>query len=95
MSDTLACSHDDLKVSPLKRILQAAGLTLIALMIATAETSNAGNITFFILLFYFLPVVLACGNGKANSGAIFILNLFLGWTFVGWVVALVWAEMKD
>jgi hypothetical protein len=25
-----------------------------------------------------------------NKGAIIIFNLFLGWTFIGWVVALVW-----
>lgn len=24
-----------------------------------------------------------------------MLNLFLGWTFVGWVIALVWALSKD
>jgi hypothetical protein len=26
-----------------------------------------------------------------QSGAIFALNFFLGWTLAGWVVALVWA----
>jgi len=26
-----------------------------------------------------------------NMDAILILNLFLGWTFLGWVIALVWA----
>ena len=26
-----------------------------------------------------------------NEGAIFVLNLFLGWSLIGWVVALVWA----
>jgi len=26
-----------------------------------------------------------------NTHAIFVLNLFLGWTFIGWVLALVWA----
>jgi hypothetical protein len=42
---------------------------------------------------YFLPAM--TGHRKANGGAIFALNLFLGWTFVGWVVALVWALTKD
>ena len=44
---------------------------------------------------YFLPTIIACCRGKKNSAAIFLLNLLLGWTFIGWVVALVWAACKD
>lgn len=42
---------------------------------------------------YFLPSI--AGYRKANVGAIFILNLLLGWTLIGWVVALVWAFTND
>jgi hypothetical protein len=42
---------------------------------------------------YFLPSIV--GYNKKNANAICILNLFLGWTFIGWVVALVWATSKD
>ncbi len=45
-------------------------------------------------LFYFLPFAISFNKKRANSGAIFALNLFLGWSLIGWVVALVWA-MKD
>jgi hypothetical protein len=45
------------------------------------------------LLIYFLPSII--GRHKANATAIFMLNLFLGWTFLGWVVALVWACTQD
>lgn len=38
---------------------------------------------------YFLPSIL--GRHKRNAAAIFALNLFLGWTVLGWVGALVWA----
>ena len=41
------------------------------------------------LLIYFLPTIV--GRRKRNAGAIFVLNLLLGWTLIGWVVALVWA----
>ncbi|WP_114636863.1 superinfection immunity protein [Polynucleobacter necessarius] len=44
--------------------------------------------------FYFLPFAIAFNKKRANSGGIFALNLFLGWSLIGWVVALVWA-MKD
>ncbi|MEI7820367.1 MAG: superinfection immunity protein [Verrucomicrobiota bacterium] len=45
------------------------------------------------LVFYFLPSIV--GRHKGNVTAIVVLNIFLGWTFVGWVVALVWACTKD
>lgn len=42
---------------------------------------------------YFLPSIV--GRQKRNFGAIFALNLLLGWTVIGWVVALVWALTKE
>lgn len=42
---------------------------------------------------YLLPTIV--GSSKSNIGAIFVLNLFLGWTLIGWVVALVWALTND
>ena len=51
-------------------------------------------IVLFILgSFYFAPSIV--GRNKTNSGAIFALNLLLGWTILGWVAALVWALTKD
>jgi hypothetical protein len=55
--------------------------------------------SFFLLILilaaciYFLPAII--GRHKRNSGAIFALNLFAGWTFVGWIIALVWACTQD
>ena len=37
---------------------------------------------------YLLPWAVATTRGKANAGAIGVLNLALGWTVVGWIVAL-------
>ncbi len=53
-----------------------------------------GVIVLF-LLFYFLPTIIAMLSGKLNILAILALNLFLGWTFVGWIIALVWALTND
>jgi hypothetical protein len=43
------------------------------------------------LALYFLPAIVAGMRGHHNSGSIFVLNLFLGWTFLGWIVALAMA----
>lgn len=44
-------------------------------------------------LMYFLPSIL--GHNKRNAAGIFLVNFFLGWTIVGWVVALFWACTAD
>ena len=55
-----------------------------------------GVITALILLgVYFFPTIWAVYKHKKNTEAICILNLFLGWTLIGWVLALIWAAMKD
>ena len=43
------------------------------------------------LAVYFLPTVIAYARVKRNIWAIFALNLLLGWSVIGWVIALVWA----
>ena len=40
---------------------------------------------------YFIPAIIAVLKGHRNALAIAVLNLLLGWTFLGWVIALVWA----
>jgi len=41
----------------------------------------------FLISGYFTPSVVAAARGRSSLG-IFLLNLFLGWTFVAWLVAL-------
>jgi Superinfection immunity protein len=41
--------------------------------------------------FYFLPSLVAGSRGAANTSSVIVVNLFLGWTFLGWVVALAMA----
>jgi hypothetical protein len=50
-------------------------------------------IGFIAILVYFLPSLV--GYKKKNANAICLLNLLLGWTVVGWIVALVWSATKD
>lgn len=47
------------------------------------------------LIIYFIPAITADARKHNHTMAITMLNLFLGWTFIGWVAALVWACMND
>jgi len=44
---------------------------------------------------YFLPTIIALILRRKNTLAIFLLDLFLGWSLIGWVIALVWAVAKE
>jgi uncharacterized membrane protein len=45
----------------------------------------------FLIGLYFLPTIIASGRHLHERGGIAMLNVFLGWTFIGWVIALIWA----
>ncbi len=43
------------------------------------------------LALYFVPALLASSRNHPRSQAIWVVNVLVGWTVVGWVVCLVWA----
>lgn len=47
--------------------------------------------TVVVASIYLLPSLVATKKKSDAAAPIFVINLFLGWTFVGWVVALAWA----
>ena len=49
----------------------------------------------FGFLFYFRPSIIAAARRKRDLVSIVVLNLLLGWTAIGWVIALVWALKAD
>ena len=40
---------------------------------------------------YFIPTWVAYARKHHNANAIFLVNLLLGWTALGWIAALVWS----
>ncbi len=81
-------------------IIGALGLTpdieaLAAYLLGVGGSVLLVVIVLAIVFVYFLPTVVALLRHKQNTLAIFLLNLFLGWTFVGWVFAIIWAATVD
>lgn len=58
---------------------------------AGGGTVAAAWIIAVLTLGYMLPWAVAAARGRPNHGAIALLNLFTGWTLVGWIAALVMA----
>ena len=48
-------------------------------------------ILMILLIIYFLPALIACAHLHTKTASITIINIFLGWTLLGWVLALSWA----
>lgn len=45
--------------------------------------------------FYMLPLIVAFARNHRNTPAIGLLTIFLGWTLIGWVGALIWATLHQ
>jgi hypothetical protein len=57
-----------------------------------AAAGFGGVLALFLIAvaiaFYFLPTIVGWARSVRNIGSVAVINLFFGWTFVGWVVAL-------
>jgi len=55
--------------------------------------SDSANTILALLLFaiYMLPSMIAHNEKRDNEKRIFMVNLLLGWTVIGWFIALAWA----
>jgi Superinfection immunity protein len=64
---------------------------------ASDSGSAAGGLILLIVLgglgfvVWLIPGFVAIMRHHHNCGAIWCLTMLLGWTFIGWVIALVWA----
>ncbi len=81
------------KMSVKDAIISIVLLGLVILFVLA--TSGKGMILILVLVVYFFPTMVAAHYDKRNLNAVTILNLFLGWTLIGWVISLVWAFTKD
>ncbi|MFZ0311605.1 MAG: superinfection immunity protein [Candidatus Korobacteraceae bacterium] len=75
-------------------ILLCAG-TCFALAGYLVEKHSFDIGPLFLFLLYLLPIGVAALRKHNASLDIIILNLWLGWTLIGWLVALVWACDTD
>ena len=61
----------------------------------TSVTLLSVFFTLLVLATYFLPSIVATVRNHPASLPIFLLNLSLGWTVLGWVGALIWSALAN
>lgn len=80
-----------LSQSVVKHIMSLAGVcSMVISSLSFIPFFHFHPIFMLVSLFlYFLPAYL--GRNRSDFTAILVLNLLAGWTFIGWIIALVWA----
>lgn len=85
-----------------KGVATVAGALLILLALIWVGGSESGDGPVKLLLgvmilvpIYFLPSFAAQSRRHSQRQAIFVLNTLLGWTFLGWAAAMVWAYTQN
>ncbi len=83
---------------PILRFL-LLGFTVMFTFAVGSGTNTAAAISAVVFIpsviaLYLLPTIEANLNEHNDLTAIFMLNLFLGWTIFGWVISMVWAHKR-
>lgn len=86
----------DRKPSYVRLVVGIGILVLIATIYnAVGEGRVALNFLVWIVALYFIPLIVAVARHHRQRLAIGMLNVFAGWSLIGWIAALVWACTSD
>jgi hypothetical protein len=75
--------------------LLAGGFYAYRMGVDLTAVVAAGIVAGIIFVLYFVPSFVAMSRHKVSASAIVALNLFLGWSILGWVISLIWALKVD
>ena len=93
--DDLKKKYQELDAPVRYAVLAGAGVVGLILLFKVLPAILGGLGLGLILLLligpYWIPTLIAFSRKHPSKGGVLALNLFLGWTFIGWVVAIVWA----
>ena len=80
----------------LGRLILYFFIGLILFVILDAILGGSGFIVLggICLAIYLIPTIIAFARKVPSSVAIAVLNIFLGWSIIGFIVALVWSLKK-
>ncbi len=76
------CMASSVEIAPMKDTVTSMVITGVLTVVIIGITA---------LIIYLIPTFIACKRKHTNKVAIILINILLGWTFIGWVGCLIWA----
>ena len=70
------------------------GIILFVILDVLLGGSGIIVLSGICLAIYLIPTIVAFARKVPSSVAIAVLNIFLGWSIIGYIVALVWSLKK-
>jgi hypothetical protein len=68
-------------------------MTHDSFQVAICDEIGALCVIIIVLSAYFLPIIIASRRDLAAGGPLIFVNLFFGWTLIGWFVCVLWAAL--
>ena len=67
------------------------GIILFGILDAIIGGSGVILLVGFLILIYLIPTIVAFARKLPSTASVAVLNIFLGWSIIGFVISLVWA----
>jgi hypothetical protein len=87
----LACASQESELPPMpasSSMSSSQGVPVISSLVSLVVFTGLASMSLAI---YLLPVLIGWSRGAPDIGAIAVIDILLGWTLLGWVVALAMA----
>jgi hypothetical protein len=80
-------------------VIAIIALGVITVLLAGSEGPGVLIGAFLMIaisgFIYFLPTIIAVRRKHRNDVGVLLVNLFFGWTLIGWVGALIWSTLDQ
>ena len=76
----------------MKELFNFSVIFAILAIVLSIFMGSSGVGAAFLISIYMFPAYLAQSRGHRNGDSIGTMNLFLGWTVIGWIACLIWAQ---
>jgi len=82
---------DRIAIAAVCALAGIAALAAFAALGGTADDIRSAIVVFIAAVIYLAPSIVARQRHAPNTASVAVVNVFLGWTVIGWAVALAMA----